>query len=125
VSVTLSPFATCSLQSPVDPVAQEISDPSTVSTVPLPLTSVASSKKAGWNVAVTVVARVIDTVHVAPEMLEQPDQAFRIESGPGVAVSVIIEPFSTGSVQSPVDPVVQAIPGASTVPLPLTTAVSA
>jgi hypothetical protein len=78
---------------------------------------------AGWNVAVTVVARVIETVQVLPENVEQPDHVLKTASGADVAVSVIIEPFATGSAQSPVDPVVQEIPGPSIVPSPFTDAV--
>ncbi len=64
------------------------------------------------------------TLHVVPETFEHPDHDLKIASGAGVAVSAMLPPFATGSLQSPVDPVVQEIPGPSIVPLPLTTAVS-
>ncbi len=122
VSVTLSPFGAGALQAPVDPVVQRMPGPSTV---PTPETRTLSTYVAGWNVAVTVFAMVIDEmVQVVPETLEHPDHDLKIASGAGVAVSVKLPPFATGSVQSPVEPVVQEIPAASIVPLPETTAVS-
>jgi hypothetical protein len=80
----------------------------------------------GWNVAVTVFAEAIETVQVVPEDVVQPDQPLKIESAPGVAVSVAVAPFATGSVQSPPDPVSQAIPAPVTAPdpVPAATAVS-
>ena len=73
----------------------------------------------GWNVAVTVFAPVMLTVQLVPEYVRQPDQDLRMESGPGAAVSVTVSPFATGSVQSPPDPVAQAMPGPVTVPVPV------
>ena len=68
VSVTLLPFAAASEQSPVDPVVQRIPGPSTV---PTPETRTVRSYVAGWNVAVTVFAMVIDEmVQVVPETLD-------------------------------------------------------
>ncbi len=122
VRVATSPFATGSVQSPVDPVVHWIPVPTTV---PTPETSTVSTYVAGWNVAVTVfAANTFVTLHVVPETLEHPDHDLKIASGAGVALSAMLPPFATGSLQSPVDPVVQEIPGPSIVPLPLTTAVS-
>ena len=44
-----------------------------------------------------------------------------MEPPSGVAVSVTLAPFATASVQSPVDPVAQAMPVSVTVPFPVTT----
>jgi hypothetical protein len=121
VSVTLPPFANASVQSPVDPVVQAIPGPVTV---PLPEITVVSGYVEGWKVAVTLFALVTVTVQLAPDTLVQPSHDLKMAPPSGVAVSVTLPPFATGSVQSPVDPVVQAIPGPVTVPLPDTTVVS-
>jgi hypothetical protein len=67
----------------------------------------------------------METVQLAPDTLEQPVHELKIESAAGEAVSVIVAPFTTGAVQTPVFPVVQEIPVPSTVPLPDTSVVSA
>jgi hypothetical protein len=72
----------------------------------------------GWNVAVTVFAAVIVTVHVVPLADVQPDQLFRSELPSGVAVRVTVAPFATLAVQPAVDPAVQAMPAPVTVPPP-------
>ncbi len=64
------------------------------------------------------------TLHVVPETLEHPDHDLKTASGAGVATSAMLPPFATGSLQSPVDPVVQEIPAPSMVPSPETTVVS-
>jgi hypothetical protein len=74
---------------------------------------------AGWNVAVTVRARVIDTVQLAPDTEEQPIQLLKIESVPGVAVSVTVVPFATAALQPSVEPVVQAMSPPAIVPAPV------
>jgi len=71
----------------------------------------------GWNVAVTVFADVMVTVHVAPLTEVQPVQLFTSELASGVAVSVTVAPFATAALQPAVDPVVQAMSGPVTVPL--------
>jgi hypothetical protein len=122
VSVADDPFATGSVQSPGDPVPQSIPGPAIV---PDPDTAAVRVEYAGWNVAVTLFAAVIVTVQVVPETLLHPDHDLKMASAAGVAVSVAVAPFATGSVQSPVDPVVQAMPVPSIVPFPDTTVVSA
>jgi hypothetical protein len=119
--VMLPPFASASVQSPVEPVAQAMPGPVTV---PFPDTTVVSGYVADWNVAVTVFADVTDTVQPVPDTLVQPVHDLKMEPPSGVAVSVTLPPFATASVQSPVEPVVHAIPGPVTVPFPDTTVVS-
>ncbi len=72
----------------------------------------------------TVLAIVIETVQLVPEMLWQPDQDLNSASDAGVAVRVTVAPFATCALHVPVDPVVQEIPAPSIVPLPVTTVVS-
>ena len=118
VSVTVSPLATGSLQSPAEPVAQAIPGPVTVP-VPVPVATVVSRYVAGWNVTVTLLTAVMETVQLVPVYVLQPDQLLKIESATGVAVSVTVSPFATGAVQLAPEPVVQAIPGPVTVPTPV------
>ena len=121
VRVMLPPFATASVQSPVEPVVHAMPVPVTV---PFPDTTVVSGYVAGWNVAVTLFAPVIETVQLAPDTLVQPNHDLKMASAPGAATRVMLPPFATASVQSPVEPVVQAIPVPVTVPFPDTTVVS-
>jgi hypothetical protein len=108
----------------VEPVVQEMPPPVTVPR-PAPDVFAVRSQVVGWNVAVTVFAAVIDTVQTFPATLAQPDdQDLNREASSGVAVSVTLPPFATISVQSPVDPVAQAMPAPVTVPFPDTAAVS-
>ena len=77
---------------------------------------------AGWNVAVTVFAPVIDTVQTFPATELHPLHDQKIDPASGVAVSVTTVAgtvFGTWAVQPRVEPVVQAIPGPVTVPRPV------
>ena len=74
--------------------------------------------------AVTLFAPVIETVQLVPDTLVQPNQDLKMASAPGAAMRVTLPPFATGSVHSPVDPVVQAMPVPVMVPFPDTTVVS-
>jgi hypothetical protein len=76
----------------------------------------------GWNVAVTVLAAVIETVQTFPETDVHPTQVEKRDPASGVAVSVTCVAgtvFGTWAVQPAVEPVVQAIPAPVTVPLPV------
>jgi hypothetical protein len=122
VSVTLAPFATVSVQSPVDPVAQAMPVPVTV---PFPDTAVVSGYVAGWKVAVTVFAPVIETVQTFPDTLAQPvDQDLKMEAPSGVAVSVTLAPFATVALQPSGVAGLHAIPAPATLPPPATLTVS-
>ncbi len=92
--------------------------PWTAPPAPVPAVFTVRAYVLGWKVAVTVFAPVIDTVHVAPLTEAQPVQLFRIELASGVAVRVTVAPFATAVVQPAVDPVVQAMFGPVTVPVP-------
>ena len=82
-------------------------------TVPFPDTTVVSGYVFGWNVAVTLFAPVIETVQLVPDTLVQPNHDLKMVPSPGAATRVTLPPFATGSVQSPVDPVAQAMPSRS------------
>jgi hypothetical protein len=97
---------------------QSMPSPWTAPPAPVPAVFTVRAYVLGWNVAVTVFAPVIDTVHVAPLTEAQPLQLFRIELASGVAVRVTVAPFATAVVQPAVDPVVQAMFGPVTVPVP-------
>jgi hypothetical protein len=116
-------LATEAVHPSVEPDVQEMPPPVTVPR-PAPNVFAVRSQVAGWKVAVTLFAPVIDTVQLVPETLVQPSQDLKMEASPGAATRVRLPPFATGSVQSPVDPVVQVMPIPVTVPLPDTTVVS-
>lgn len=120
-SVVLAPFATGSVQSPVDPVAQEMPFPVTV---PFPDTAAVSRYVEGWNVAVTVLAPVIETVQLAPDALAHPSQDLRMEPASGVAVSTTLAPFATAALHPSGVAALHAIPSPSTAPPPDTFTVS-
>ena len=125
VSTTVSPFANVVPHGTPDTTAQ-VKPPVSAKTVPPPppVELSVSGYRAGWNVAVTVFAKVMETVQLVPDTLVQPDQDLKIQSGSGAATTVMLPPFATCSLQSPVDPVVQEIPVPLTVPLPETTVFS-
>ena len=114
----MSPFASGSLQSPPDPVAQAMPGPVTVP-VPVPVATVVSRYVDGWKVAVTFFAAVMETVQLVPAYVLQPDQLLKIDDPSGVAVRVTVSPFATGALQPAVDPEVQAMPAPVTVPAPV------
>jgi hypothetical protein len=124
VSVTLVAgvvFATLAVQPDVDPVVHEIPGPVTVP-APVPEVRTVSVQVAGWNVAMTDFAAVIETVQVLPEKDVHPDHDVRIEFASGAAVSVTLVAgvvFATPVVHPAADPVVQEIPGPVTVPRPV------
>jgi hypothetical protein len=119
VSTTVSPFAKVVLHGTPDTTTQ-VKPPPSENTVPPPppVEFSVSGYRAGWNVAVTFFAAAIVTLQVVPEKEVQPLHDLKIASGAGVAVSVTWSPLATCSVQSPVVPVVQAMPGPAIVPLP-------
>jgi len=120
VSTTVSPFANVALHGTPDttahvkPAASENAVPP-----PPPMALSVSGYLLGWNVAVTVFAMVIVAVQLVPDTLVQPDQDLKIESAPGAATTVMVPPFATRSVQSPLAPLSQASPGPLTVPVPV------
>ena len=120
VSTTVSPFANVALHGTPDTTAQ-VKPAASENAVPPPppMALSVSGYLLGWNVAVTVFAMVIEAVQLVPDTLEQPDQYLKIESAPGAATRVMLPPFATGSVQSPLAPLSQAIPGPLTVPVPV------
>ena len=59
-----------------------------------PLVLTVRMKRCGSNVAVTVLAALMVTVHVVPETLSQPIQPKKVEPLAGVAVSVTLVPPS-------------------------------
>jgi hypothetical protein len=101
----------------VEPVVQEMLPPVTVPR-PVPDVFAVRSQASGWNVAVTVFAAVMVTVHVVPLADVQPDQLFSKEPVAGVAVSVTVLPLPTvvvqpaGSAQSSPAPAIAPVPPA-------------
>ena len=61
--------------------------------VPVPLRVTVSAYVLGVNVAVTVVAAVIDTTQLPVPLQPPPDQPAKFESELGEAVSVTLEPW--------------------------------
>jgi hypothetical protein len=118
VRVTVAPFAMGAVQPSVDPAAQSMPGPVTVPLPPCATALTVSANVLGAKVAVTDLAEVIATVHVAPFTEVQPAQLLRIELASGMAVRVTVAPFAMLALQPSVDSVVQAMPGPVTVPTP-------
>ncbi len=72
----------------------------------------------------TVLAAVIETVQLVPEMLAQPDHDLKMDVASGVAVRVTLAPFATEALQPSGVAALHAIPGPSTAPPPETFTVS-
>jgi uncharacterized protein YlzI (FlbEa/FlbD family) len=111
-------FATWAVQPSVEPVVQAMPPPVTVPR-PVPEVLAVRSHVAGWNVAVTVLAMVIETVHVFPDTAVQPLHDQKIDPASGAAVSVTTAPPPRLALQPAVDPVVQEMPSPVTVPRPV------
>ena len=106
-----------------EPVVQEIPGPVMVP-APAPGSVTESPYWAGWNVAVTYFASVIETVHALPEYELQPVQLLNIQPLSGVAVSVTVAPFATPAVQPSGVTAEQARPPPEIEPLPFRVPVS-
>ncbi len=98
-----------------EPVVQEMLPPVTVPR-PVPDVFAVRSQASGWNVAVTVLAAVIVTVHLVPLADVQPDQLFSNEPAAGVAVSVTVLPLPAVVVQPAGSP--HSSPAPAIVPAP-------
>ncbi len=80
-------FGTWTVQPAVDPVAHAMPPPVTIP-LPIPAVRAVRSQVAGWNVAVTVLAPVIETVQTFPETAVHPLHDQKIDPASAAAVSV-------------------------------------
>jgi hypothetical protein len=124
VSVTLVggiELGTFAVHPAVEPVVQEMPSAAIVPR-PVPEVFAVRSQVAGPNEAVTDVARVTETVQTLPDTEVQPYQLVKTDPASAVAVSVTLVGgivLATFAVHPAVEPVVQAMPGAVTVPRPV------
>ena len=120
VSVTAVPITKSLLQAvpQLIPAGDDVTEP-----LPMPVNDTVSVNRLSMKIAVTDLAFVIETVHVAPETASQPVHPVKSEFAAGAAVSVTCESLRNCAVQV----VPQARPAGDevTVPVPspcLTTA---
>lgn len=117
-SVTVAPGLSLAVQTRPQTIPPPV-------TVPFPETETESVTVLGGgaeNVAVTVFADVIETLHVGDVPLHAPPQPVKVAPAAGVAVRVTVAFCDSFAVH--VAPAPQAIPPPLTVPLPLTVTVS-
>ncbi len=122
VSTTVAPFANVPVHGTPEITMQVNPGSANAVPPPPPVAFRVSGYVAGWKVAITLFAPVIETVQTFPDAEVQPLQLVKIDPASGAAVSVTAvagDVLGTGAVHPSVEPVVQEMPPPVTVPRPL------
>lgn len=122
VSTTVAPFANVPVHGTPEITVQVNPGSANAVPPPPPVEFSVSGYVAGWKVAVTLLAAVIETVQRFPDADVQPLQLEKIDPASGAAVSVTVvagDVFGTEAVQPAVEPLAQEMPAPVTVPIPL------